>query len=125
MARIAVADSLSENNDLRRSRDAAAERSCEQRGWRLQKVLGLEPDLRCIPVRDDQSFTNRVAQQIGRHFTFYCIESDLVRLSRQSVSTFSRSFRKHTGTIFIQPVDIPPSSVRLLGRDERRLACTA
>ena len=46
-----------------------------------------------------------VLQHIGRNFTRDLGEPDLARLARQSVSTFSRSFRKHTGMTFVQYVD--------------------
>ncbi len=48
---------------------------------------------------------NLVLQHIGRSFTRDLNEPDLARLTRQSVSTFSRSFRKHTGMTFVQYVN--------------------
>lgn len=48
---------------------------------------------------------NLVLQHIGRNFTGEINETDLARLSRQSVSTVSRSFRKHTGMTFVQYVN--------------------
>ena len=48
---------------------------------------------------------NLVLQHIGRNFTHDLNEPDLARLSRQSVSTFSRSFHKHTGVTFVQYVN--------------------
>ncbi len=48
---------------------------------------------------------NLVLQHIGRNFTHDLSEPDLARLSQQSVSTFSRSFRKHTGMTFVQYVN--------------------
>ncbi len=48
---------------------------------------------------------NLVLQHIGRNFTGDLSETDLAKLSRQSVSTFSRSFRKHTGMTFVQYVN--------------------
>lgn len=48
---------------------------------------------------------NLVLQHIGRNFTRDLNETELARLSRQSVSTFARSFRKHTGTTFVQYVN--------------------
>lgn len=48
---------------------------------------------------------NLVLQHIGRNFTRDLSEPDLARLARQSVSTFSRSFRKHTGMTFVQYVN--------------------
>ena len=48
---------------------------------------------------------NLVLQHIGRNFTRDLSEGDLARLGRQSVSTLSRSFRKHTGMTFVQYVN--------------------
>ncbi len=48
---------------------------------------------------------NLVLQHIGRNFTRDLSETDLAKLNRQSVSTFSRSFRKHTGMTFVQYVN--------------------
>jgi len=48
---------------------------------------------------------NLVLQHIQCNFTRDLSEPDLARLSRQSVSTFSRSFRKHTGMTFVQYVN--------------------
>ena len=48
---------------------------------------------------------NLVLQHIGRNFTQDLNETDLARLSRQSVSTFARAFRKHTGMTFVQYVN--------------------
>lgn len=48
---------------------------------------------------------NQVLQHIGRNFTQDLSETELARLSRQSVSTFARAFRKHTGLTFVQYVN--------------------
>ncbi len=48
---------------------------------------------------------NLVLQHIGRNFTRELSEAELAELGRQSVSTFSRSFRKHTGMTFVQYVN--------------------
>lgn len=48
---------------------------------------------------------NLVLQHIGRNFTRDLNETELARLSRQSVSTFARSFRKHTGMTYVQYVN--------------------
>lgn len=48
---------------------------------------------------------NLVLQHIGRNFTGDLSETDLARMCRQSVSTFARSFRKHTGMTFVQYVN--------------------
>ena len=48
---------------------------------------------------------NLALQHIGRNFTRDLSEVDLAKLTRQSVSTFSRSFRKHTGVNFVQYVN--------------------
>ncbi len=63
---------------------------------------------------------NVVLQYIGRNLTSELNETALARLSRQSVSAFSRAFRKHTGMSFVQYVN----SLRIelacqhLGQDE-------
>ena len=48
---------------------------------------------------------NIALQHIGLNFTRDLGETDLAKLARQSVSTFSRSFRKHTGMTFVQYVN--------------------
>ena len=48
---------------------------------------------------------NLVLQHIGRNFTRDLSETELARMCRQSVSTFARSFRKHTGMTFVQYVN--------------------
>ena len=48
---------------------------------------------------------NLALQHIGTHFTRDLCETELATLSRQSISTFSRSFRKHTGMTFVQYVN--------------------
>lgn len=48
---------------------------------------------------------NLVLQHIGSNFTRDLSEGELAKLSRQSVSTFSRSFRRHTGMAFVQYVN--------------------
>ena len=48
---------------------------------------------------------NLVLQHIGRNFTGDLDEVGLAKLARQSVSTFARSFRKHTGMTFVQYVN--------------------
>ncbi|UDL96259.1 AraC family transcriptional regulator [Lichenihabitans sp. PAMC28606] len=48
---------------------------------------------------------NKVLQHIVRNLTEDLTEPDLAKLSRQSVSTFARSFRKHTGINFVQYVN--------------------
>lgn len=47
---------------------------------------------------------NVVLRHIGQSFTKELNEADLAALARQSVSAFSRSFRKHTGVNFVQYV---------------------
>ena len=63
--------------------------------------IGFQPN----PSAYLSSTMNGVLQHIGRNFTGDLCETDLARLSRQSVSTFSRSFRKHTGMTFVQYVN--------------------
>ncbi|MBV9652985.1 MAG: AraC family transcriptional regulator [Acetobacteraceae bacterium] len=58
---------------------------------------GFQPD----PAAYLSKTMNVVLQYIGRHLTDELNETALARLSRQSVSTFSRSFRKHTGMSFV------------------------
>ena len=48
---------------------------------------------------------NLVLQHIGSNFTRDLSEAELAKLGRQSVSTFSRSFRRHTGMVFVQYVN--------------------
>lgn len=48
---------------------------------------------------------NLTLQHIGRNFTRGLGEAEMAKLNRQSVSTFSRSFRKHTGMTFVQYVN--------------------
>ncbi len=47
---------------------------------------------------------NVVVQHIGQNFTKDLNEAELANFARQSVSAFSRSFRKHTGINFVQYV---------------------
>ena len=67
---------------------------------------------------------NNVLQHIGRNFTHELSETRLAEIARQSVSTFSRSFRKHTGMTFVQYVN----SLRIelacqhLGQDDLTIA---
>lgn len=48
---------------------------------------------------------NLVLQHIDRNLTGDLNETDVARLARQSVSSFSRSFRRHTGLTFVQYVN--------------------
>ncbi len=48
---------------------------------------------------------NLVLQHIGRNFTRELSETELAKICRQSVSTFARSFRKHTGMTFVHYVN--------------------
>ena len=48
---------------------------------------------------------NLVLGHIGRSFTGDLCEADLARLAGQSISAFSRSFRKHTGVTFVHYVN--------------------
>ncbi len=63
--------------------------------------IGFRPD----PLAYLSSAMNLALQHIGRNFTRDLSEVDLAKLTRQSVSTFSRSFRKHTGVNFVQYVN--------------------
>ena len=44
-------------------------------------------------------------QHIGRNLTSDLTEPDIARLARQSVSGFSRAFRRHTGMTFVHYVN--------------------
>lgn len=48
---------------------------------------------------------NAALQHIGRHFKRDLREMDLAKLTDQSVSAFSRAFRRHTGLTFVQYVN--------------------
>lgn len=48
---------------------------------------------------------NLVLQHIGRNFTRDLREAELAALGRQSISTFSRSFRRHAGVTFVRYVN--------------------
>jgi AraC-like DNA-binding protein len=48
---------------------------------------------------------NLALQYIGRNFARDLSETDLAKLSRQSVSTFARSLRRHTGMTFVKYVN--------------------
>ena len=48
---------------------------------------------------------NAVLQHIGCNITRDLREAELAAFSRQSVSAFSRSFRRHTGMVFVQYVN--------------------
>lgn len=63
--------------------------------------IGFRPD----PSVYLSSATNLVLQHIGHNFTRELNEAELAKLARQSVSTFSRSFRRHTGMTFVQYVN--------------------
>lgn len=63
--------------------------------------IGFRPD----PSTYLSSAMNLVLQHIDRNFTRDLSEAELAKLSRQSISTFSRSFRKHTGINFVQYVN--------------------
>ena len=68
---------------------------------KLLASIGFQPD----PSAYLSTTMNLVLQHIGRNFTRDLNEADLAKLSRQSISTFSRSFRKHTGVTFVQYVN--------------------
>ena len=63
--------------------------------------IGFQPN----PSAYLSSAMNLVLQHIGRNFTHDLVEADLAKLARQSISTFSRSFRRHTGMTFVQYVN--------------------
>ena len=57
------------------------------------------------PLHYMSSSMNAVLQHIGRNFKLDLKEADLARLNKQSVSAFSRAFRRHTGLTFVQYVN--------------------
>ena len=63
--------------------------------------IGFQPD----PSAYLSATMNTVLQHIGCNFTSELREADMAVLSRQSVSAFSRSFRRHTGMVFVQYVN--------------------
>ena len=63
------------------------------------------PGFRADPSGYMSGPINLVLQHIGRSFTGDLCEADMARLAGQSVSAFSRAFRKHTGTTFVQYVN--------------------
>jgi len=62
--------------------------------------IGFQPN----PLAYLPTAMNVVLQHIGRNFTRDLREAEVAALSRQSISTFSRSFRRHTGIGFVQHV---------------------
>lgn len=67
----------------------------------LLASIGFRPD----PSAYLSATMNTVLQHIGCNFTRDLREDELAALSRQSVSAFSRSFRRHTGMVFVQYVN--------------------
>ena len=63
--------------------------------------IGFRPD----PSTYLSSAMNLVLQHIDRNLTGDLSEPAVAKLSRQSVSAFSRSFRRHTGMTFVQYVN--------------------
>ena len=63
--------------------------------------IGFRPN----PVVYLSGAMNIVLQHIDRNLTSDLNEPDVARLASQSVSTFSRSFRRHTGMTFVQYVN--------------------
>lgn len=57
------------------------------------------------PLTYRSTAMNTVLQHIETSFTRDLNEADLAKLTQQSVSSFSRSFRKHTGTTFVHYVN--------------------
>ena len=95
-------------------------------------LVGHAPDrlpLASIGFRPDPSAylsgpMNLVLQHIDRNLTGELAEPEVAKLSRQSVSAFSRAFRRHTGMTFVQYVN----SLRIelacqhLGQDDLTVA---
>ena len=63
--------------------------------------IAFRPD----PSRYRSTAMNLVLQHIETNFTRDLNEIELAKLTRQSVSSFSRSFRKHTGVNFVHYVN--------------------
>ena len=63
--------------------------------------IGFRPD----PSAYLSTTMNLVLQHIDRNLTGDLNETDMARIGRQSVSAFSRSFRKRTGMTFVQYVN--------------------
>jgi AraC-like DNA-binding protein len=63
--------------------------------------IGFQPD----PSAYLSATMNTVLRHIGCNFTSDLREADLAALARQSVSAFSRSFRRDTGMVFVQYVN--------------------
>ena len=64
--------------------------------------IGFQPE----PSAYLSATMNTVLKHIGCNFTGDLREADLAALSRQSISAFSRSFRRHTGMVFVQYVNL-------------------
>ena len=62
---------------------------------------GFQPD----PSAYLSATMNTVLQYIGCNFTSDLSEAHLAALAKQSISAFSRSFRRHTGMVFVQYVN--------------------
>ena len=82
----------------------------------LMKILDVVGTARRVTALSSASFCpdepayrstamNLILQHIGLNFTRQLSEAELAKLSRQSVSALSRSFRKHTGVTFVQYVN--------------------
>ena len=69
-------------------------------GCTLLASPGFQPN----PAAYLSASMNLVLQHIGQNFTRDLSECDLAALAQQSVSSFSRSFRRHTGMAFVQYV---------------------
>ena len=66
----------------------------------LLASVGFQPN----PSAYLSSAMNLVLQHIGGNFTRNLSEAELAAIGGQSVSSFSRSFRRHTGMAFVQYV---------------------
>jgi AraC-like DNA-binding protein len=60
---------------------------------------------RADPARYAETHINHVLSYIGKNLSQALREAELAELSGQSVSAFSRSFRRHTGVPFVQYVN--------------------
>ena len=74
-------------------------------GHSHQHHMLASPNYRPDPSGYMSAAMNNVLAHIGRNFTNELSEAELARLNNQSVSAFSRGFRKHTGMTFVQYVN--------------------
>ena len=74
-------------------------------GHSQNRTLLASNSFRQNPSTYRSSAMNTVLQHIEANFTHDLAEADLAKLTKQSTSSFSRSFRKHTGMTFVHYVN--------------------